>query len=362
MRGLDPRRTFAAWLLAAVMVGCGTAGAPPEVVLEPLPAGPPLFTLALVGDTHGHDLVMDADDPDPLADVRHLLASEDAFFFNHEGVLGDQPPAPGTCRSFPNQSQLDCHPHAADFLAPAAVNAAALANNHVLDCGGEGIQRTIQELRARGIETSGAGADPDEACAPVLLDVNGHAVGLLSYVAIDPDYVGVGPTTPGAATWDACGGPQRVADLAATGAFVVVSLHLHLTPSWTDRTSNAHRAFVEEVLDAGAHLVFAHGSHVPQGILVRDGRLAFLSLGNFCFEPGHLMPDAAHDSVVAKVAVYATHLGVTLVPLRLDAGGRPVFPSEATGRRILERIASLSGGFGTPVAVDEGVARAVVVR
>src|SRR5256712_14038470 len=62
------------------------------------------------------------------------------------------------------------HPQNIGSLSAARIDACALANNHVLDWGYQGLSETLQTLDAAGIAHSGAGNDADEAMRPAVLD------------------------------------------------------------------------------------------------------------------------------------------------------------------------------------------------
>jgi len=62
------------------------------------------------------------------------------------------------------------HPQNVGCLSAGRINACALANNHVLDWGYDGLSETLQTLDAAGIAHSGAGNDADEAMQPAVLD------------------------------------------------------------------------------------------------------------------------------------------------------------------------------------------------
>jgi poly-gamma-glutamate synthesis protein (capsule biosynthesis protein) len=318
------------------------------------------MVMACVGDTHGKNQLEEFGIADPLAGVTHLFGSQDLFLFNHEGVLVDSLPPSDACPHPSSEGLLVSLPSLADHFRLAPVTVATLANNHILDCGGDGLAQTILALEDRGILTLGAGGNLQEACAPVEVTVNGIDCAFLSYLAMSVGHAGV--ASPGPADWAGCNGAGQVATLKAAGKFVVVALHLHLGRSWTEVTSSENRAAAEAALDAGADLVVGHGAHVPQGILVRNGGVAFLGLGNFLFNLDIEMTTAAHRSLVADVAIHADQLAISLRALRLDAGGRPQPTDPADELEILSDVARLSAGFGTDLRIWQGVAHLVVDR
>src|SRR5881398_1805915 len=61
------------------------------------------------------------------------------------------------------------HPQNVGCLSAARIDACALANNHVLDWGYDGLSEMLLTLDAAGIAYSGAGNDADEAIQPAVL-------------------------------------------------------------------------------------------------------------------------------------------------------------------------------------------------
>lgn len=340
-------RALSAFALVALLSCGGGGGAPmhiPVVAAAPVAEGPVLATFVIVGDTIAHGM-----DPatDPLADVAALIEGADAFVLNHEGVL-EASPLPVACGTIPDHDVLDADPQSVDAYARAPVVVTTVANNHVLDCGAGGLADTVAALRGRGFLTVGAGLEQTEACAPQRFSVAGLDTACAAYLAWPTGDFAAGPSTPGAATWDGCGAGSTVAALSADGAFVVVALHLHISRQWTPVTAPEHRALIEEALDAGADVVIAHGPHVPQGIRVRGGGVAFSSLGNFLFG-GISFPDDARDVIVARVAVHARQLLVTLAAAHMDAAGVPRMATPAQTDRILDAIYARSAADATPL-------------
>src|SRR5215475_9764475 len=61
------------------------------------------------------------------------------------------------------------HPQNIDCLIAAQISACALANNHVLDWGYDGLSETLKTLDAASIAHSGAGNDAEQAVKPAVL-------------------------------------------------------------------------------------------------------------------------------------------------------------------------------------------------
>lgn len=154
-----------------------------------------------------------------------------------------------------------------------------LGNNHLFDHGTEAFRETIDLLDTHGIRWLGAGLTAEQACQPLVTDVNGIQLALVSF-SEGEDLTATGPG-PGVFGWEV----ERVMDLVAslrTRADIVVVIghcgveYIPFPPPYV-----AH-AF-ERIADAGAHLVIGHHPHVPQGVTVRNHVPICYSLGNFVF-------------------------------------------------------------------------------
>ena len=318
--------------------------------------------LAAVGDTNGYKILRDGTSDDPLKEVRGSLESQDLFIENFEGVILSHPASPAACPAEQRQSAFFGPPEIADFLHPTAIAIATLANNHISDCGLDGIVETTTELRRRGVLVGGAGRNLNQACAPIRLEIDGVQLAVLAYLAIDDNRLLAGPNNPGAASWTACRGDAQVAALAAAGYIVVVAMHLHQGPAWNAEPSERDLTLVKRALDAGADLVIGHGPHVPQGIVESNGRVGLLSLGDFLVHPDYEIPESAKRSIIAQITISANTIDVRLLPIRLDRAGRPIVPAPWDASWILNDIAEQSARLGTKMTIENGIGRFSVQR
>lgn len=323
---------------------------PPEARRTPL-------TILAAGDTTGFSLAAG----DPLRGVRGLLDQADVFIFNHEGALIEPSAADRSCAPFGRQSVFHSSPDFADYLQLARHNIAVLANNHILDCGPAGLEGTVRALAERGFVTVGAGADAGEACAPRVVDLDGARIGVMAYLAHNAERFSFGESA-GAATWEGCNGEAQIRALADSSDLVIVSLHLHLSRSWTEWAAEEHVELARQVLAAGADVVVGHGPHVPQGVLRSANGMALLSLGNFIFSPGYEMVDGASRSVVARITVSSDTIVADLLPFRLDESGWPQRPLPDDARRMTFDLLRLSTRLGTHLGATSAGARIVVPR
>ncbi len=168
----------------------------------------------------------------------------------------------------------------ADALSVAALDVCALANNHVLDWGVDGLLDTLDALDALGIARAGAGRSFDEAWRPAV--VRGVAV-----LSVATDDCGVPPAwaatawRPGVARLDDLS--QATADAVAAratsvpGAAAVVSIQWG--GNWGYEVGADEVAFARRLIARGVRVVHGHSSHHPRRVDVIDGQPVLYGCG-----------------------------------------------------------------------------------
>ncbi len=317
--------------------------------------------IAVSGDTHGYNIVDNAalDGHDLLAGVRAVLGKADVYLFNHEGTLIANDDIGASCRTFSNQSTFSTPPSFAQRIdVPGATVIASVANNHAMDCGQAGLSQTFAAFSAAGIQAVGAGADLAAACRPLEITVNGVRLAFVSYLYEDPTTLpaGIAATadSPGVATFDGCDPQHDIGSLS--GDIVIVMLHAHWGSSWRYGVSTEQAAAVADLLSWGAGLVVASGPHYPQGVST-TGKLAFMGLGDFMFDPGYDLPVEAQQGMLALVDIERRAITEAwLYPTALDGDGLPVLVRDPAARVFISLVAGLSRSLDGYVLPLSGLA------
>ena len=180
------------------------------------------------------------------------------------------------------------HPGNLPCLAAARPDACALANNHVLDFGREGLGDTLDALAAAGLPAAGAGRGLDEAWRPVAVALpRGGRVLVFSCGSassgIDPAWAAA-PDRPGVAFVSEASRSgaeevlERVRRARRPGDIVVVSVHWG--SNWGYEIPGSQVRFAHTLLDGGVDLVHGHSSHHPRPVEVHDGRLVLYGCGD----------------------------------------------------------------------------------
>ncbi len=336
-------------------------------------ASPGEASLVFVGD------LLPLQDRDYLTHASDLISSADFAVGNLEcplSVHGHPTPLKfdDQGRVLRNEYLFRAPPSQAQRLADAGFDAMTLANNHIMDYGGEALLETIRQLDAAGIRHAGAGADIAAAREPVVCEVAGQTIALLAYVSTRtlPGTDGFAATDQLAGTvfvgGSAEGEPTQMTremlrkDINAAGRradFVVVAFHWGT--EGTDAPDPLPRRIARLCIDAGADLVVGHHPHRLHGIEIYRGRPIAYSLGNFAFPTPW---ESNHFSAALEVRLKAgqwQELVVHPVRMRFRAGD-PAPAGGADLERIVRRVTTLSEQLGTACVYEEsgGDARIII--
>ena len=221
-----------------------------------------------------------------LAPVKSLISGADLAICHLETPLA---PESGPYHGYP---RFSAPPQVARALKVTGYDACSTASNHSFDGGAAGVTRTLDTLDAAGLRHAGTARTPAEAAAPVLLDVRGVKVALLSYT-----FGFNGIPYPGGDTWRANRlDESRIRAAAkkarAAGAQIVV-LVCHWGTEYNHRPNAQQRTLAPRfAADPDIDLVVGHHAHVVQPLeKIGDTWVAY-GLGNFV--AAHAEPSAAN--------------------------------------------------------------------
>jgi UDP-N-acetylmuramyl pentapeptide synthase/poly-gamma-glutamate capsule biosynthesis protein CapA/YwtB (metallophosphatase superfamily) len=223
--------------------------------------------------------------------VAPLLEGSDEVIVNLETVLTKNPGKPIEGKEYPGFDDPDV---TIEVLKKLGVTAVTLANNHAMDFGEHKLVEMIKLLHMNGIATIGAGRNRDEASEPYVITVpdSGERVYIINGMRARKRYIEYGffakKDKPGVASTNFRAIKEKIEEIKGqdpSGKVIVV-------PHWQGidykDVGDKQVEWCEAVLAAGAEAVVAHGSHKCDKVIeLKDGRKAYLSLGNFVFNsPG----------------------------------------------------------------------------
>ena len=182
------------------------------------------------------------------------------------------------------------HPANVPVLTAAGIDVVALANNHVLDWGYEGLAETLLTLKRSAFRVTGAGNSLAEAESPAVVEVGGLVRLLVFSFGLEtsgiPPVWGATRERPGVNLLPdlSDGTVRRVAELVgrARKPRDITVFSVHWGGNWGYGVSREERAFAHRLVDeAGIDIVHGHSSHHAKGIEVYDGKLILYGCGDF---------------------------------------------------------------------------------
>ena len=270
-------------------------------------------------------------------EVREYLEGADLALANFENPVvedaiwhPDEPTFTGDLRLLP-------------ILNRAGIDGVTLANNHILDAGVPGLEETLGHLENAGISHAGAGMDLSAAREPMIFDVGGTRVGVLSYQNV-PSYEWAWATEnfPGTAPLQENVMREDIRRLRPAVDLVVVMPHWgaeYLATPEPGQVELAHAA-----IDAGADLIVGNHAHWPKGIEMYGGKPIFYGTGNFLFDQS--WSEETSTGIFVDVTLYEDRVvQARPVPFIILDKSQPNFlVPEAGGERALNTIFSASLG------------------
>ena len=244
------------------------------------------------------------------------------------------------------------HPDATTFtgdlrlmpvLDQAGLDGVTLGNNHVLDAGTTGLAETTRHLDDAGIAYAGAGKDLAEARKPMIFDLGGTKIGVLSYLGV-PSYgwAWATETAPGTAPLVQDVMEEDIKRLRPKVDLILVMPHWgkeYIATPEPGQVDLAHAA-----VDAGADLLIGGHAHWPKGMEVYKGKPIFYGVGNFLLDQS--WSEETSTGIFAEVTLYDDDVvQVRPIPfIMLDYAQPNFLMPGAGGDRALRKIFAASLG------------------
>ncbi len=180
------------------------------------------------------------------------------------------------------------HPDNIGCLTAIRPDVCALANNHILDFGYQGLADTLSTLTRSGIGCAGAGLDVEQAQRPAVVTLSDGgrvviascgmgssgiphkwaATGRRPGVALIPDF----------SDRSAAGVARRIRAEKQPGDVAIVSVHWG--SNWGYDVDSGQIRFAHKLIDEGIDVVHGHSSHHPRPVEVYRGKLILYGCGD----------------------------------------------------------------------------------
>ena len=353
-------------------------------------------TVLLLGDI---SVEQRADPANAMIHVRETLSRADLVYGNLEGLLVK---SKGPDQDIPDKSGWQhIGPEAIAALKAGNIQVVGVANN--VAYGPADIMKSLAVLDANGIQHTGGGANLEAAHKPAIVERRGVRIGFLQYTAkwYREDQQIATATSPGVARIKSIDGVtidpadlerlrQDIRRLRPLADIVIVSSHnrdglgrtinsaapegkapegkagpvnpaalvapIALGPQFS-QAEPYEKELAHAAIDAGADIVYGHGSHVLQGVEVYKGKPVMYCLGNFATDWIRMRPNK--DGMVARVTIDNKRVArVSLAPVTRDAENNNVLlldPSTGEGAKLLQKVKDLSPGTALKIDGQEAI-------
>lgn len=215
---------------------------------------------------------------DPLFDkVAPILKKADLTIGNLETTFA----RPGDEKRRKSKGPLfKCPDELGSALKRAGFDVLITANNHCMDFGTNGLDRTIQILNKNGIEHTGTFESVNESKKYLIQNIKGIKVGILAYTS------GLnGIPLPSRQPWrvNLIRPKKIIADIRYLKKHVdLVILYLHSGKEYSHVPNRRQKRLVNLMFKHGAHIILGSHPHVLQPLNIRGkNQLVIYSLGNF---------------------------------------------------------------------------------
>ena len=240
-----------------------------------------------------------------FCDVEPIIKSADFSIVNYEcpAVLGDYPPIE---KCGPN---LSSSPKGIEAIKYAGFNIATLANNHILDFGGQGLMDTVNLCSQYNIDTVGAGKNIEDASRILYKKKDGETLAIIN--CCEHEFSIAGDNSAGANPLNPIQQYYKIKEAKQNADYVLVIVHggheMYQLPSL--RMVDTYRFFI----DAGADAVTNHHQHCFSGYEFYKGRPIIYGLGNFCFD-SNLRNSIWNEGYLMIIDFYKNTINIHTIP------------------------------------------------
>lgn len=228
-----------------------------------------------------------------ITDVKGVIDDADISIFNLECPFVDYGQ-----KSFKTGPVLRSPTSYFEFFKYLKVTALALGNNHIKDCGEQGVISTLDLCKKSDIGTVGAGINNVEAKKPLVIKEKGFKVGFLSYA--EHEFNLAKEREAGANHFDMLYDFDRIKDLKSQVDYLIVLYHGGI--EHYAYPSPLLQKKCRKMIEVGADLVTCQHSHIIGTEEVYQGGYILYGQGNMIY--GYRKHDASwNKGVLIKIVL-----------------------------------------------------------
>ncbi|MDB3999943.1 CapA family protein [Schleiferiaceae bacterium] len=229
-----------------------------------------------------------------------------------------------------------------DTLKTAGVRAVSLANNHIKDCGEEGILSTINSCKRSHVEVFGAGKNTIDARKPLIKIIGGHRIGIIAFA--EQEFNSASETEYGANCLDMLEDFDRLKSLKEDVDYLIVLYHGGI--EHFEYPSPLLQKKCRKFIDKGADLVTCQHSHcVGTFENYSDGKILY-GQGNTLFGYRH-RDDKWNRGLLIKLRFDSKGVKphIELIPIEATCDGVRLM-EKSQGKELLNQLNTRSIQLG----------------
>jgi len=250
------------------------------------------------------------------------------------------------------------HPDNLQCLKEVGIDYCALANNHTLDFGVQGMIDTMKSLTASGIKWAGVGMNKKESMEPVTVETKN--LKLLCYSFADhPRAWAASETKPGINFLDVenCSDQElkmitsKLESDRREQSPSLVSVSIHWGSNYCWKPSRNFQNFARHLIDHGVDMIHGHSSHHVQGIEIYKGKPILYGCGDF-IDDYAVDPDFRNDLGFAYFLNFegSKFSSIELLPTRVKCFQTNILGAGTEDYEwLVDKMAELSADFGTVI-------------
>ena len=194
--------------------------------------------------------------------------------------------------------------------------ALSLANNHIRDCGEDGVKTAIETCHKLGIVTFGAGQELSEAKEPLVIEKKGIKVGFMSFA--EQEFNTASKDRAGAAYLDLYDDFDRIREFRKTVDYLIILYHggIEYFPYASPDLKRKCRKFV----DCGADIVTCQHSHCIGMTENYKGATIVYGQGNSIF--GYREGDSSWNTgLLLQIYIRDTGIATSFLGIKATSSG-----------------------------------------
>lgn len=225
-----------------------------------------------------------------------------------------------------------------NVLKQANFKLLSLANNHIKDCGEDGVASTIETCRKVGIEITGAAANLSKAKEPFITEINGLKIGVIAFA--EQEFNTATESEFGANFFDPYEDLDLIEKTKASVDYLIVIYHggIEYHPYPSPQLKKKCRKFI----DKGADLVTCQHSHCIGTIDDYNDKKIIYGQGNSIF--GFREKDPSwNQGLIIELEWNSQNVKpvIKFVPIQATKNGIRKMDKDE-GEKLLEKVAEMS--------------------